>query len=101
MSCDLASHTEMFKKLFLKVLDQTLPVIATDMSELSTSPVDGSMRLTWVGHATVLVQFDGISVLADPMFSKNASPMPFCGLGRYRPVPFQIKDIPKVRVILQ
>ena len=31
--------------------------------------------VTWIGHATVLVQLGGLNVLTDPMFSERASPL--------------------------
>ena len=31
--------------------------------------------VTWVGHATVLVELDGVSVLTDPQWSDRASPL--------------------------
>jgi len=33
-------------------------------------------QITWIGHATVLIQYRGINVLTDPVFSPRASPDP-------------------------
>src|SRR4029078_11775262 len=35
---------------------------------------DGALRVTYVNHATVLVQMDGVNLLTDPIWSKRASP---------------------------
>jgi N-acyl-phosphatidylethanolamine-hydrolysing phospholipase D len=35
--------------------------------------------VTWIGHATVLIQHQGINVLTDPMFGPYASPVSFAG----------------------
>ena len=34
------------------------------------------MRVTWIGHATVLVQVEGLNILTDPIWSERASPSP-------------------------
>ena len=38
--------------------------------------------VTWIGHATVLVQLGGLNVLTDPIFSNRASPLSFVGPAR-------------------
>ncbi len=35
--------------------------------------------VTWIGHATLLVQMDGVSFLTDPIWSERASPFEFAG----------------------
>ena len=35
--------------------------------------------VTWVGHATFLVQLDGVNILTDPHWSERASPLSFAG----------------------
>ena len=35
--------------------------------------------LTWLGHATVLLQTAGVNIITDPMFSGRASPVRFAG----------------------
>jgi len=38
--------------------------------------------VTWIGHATMLVQASGLNVLTDPVFSTRASPVQFAGPAR-------------------
>ena len=33
----------------------------------------------WVGHATVLVQMEGVTFITDPLFSQRCSPVQFMG----------------------
>ncbi|MGH8596142.1 MAG: MBL fold metallo-hydrolase, partial [Gammaproteobacteria bacterium] len=40
--------------------------------------------VTWVGHATALVQLGGINVLTDPHFSERASPVQWLGPRRWQ-----------------
>src|SRR4051812_11513676 len=38
---------------------------------------DGRLRVTFINHATVLVQMDGLNILTDPIWSERASPVMF------------------------
>lgn len=51
------------------------------------------LRVTWLGHATVLVEIDGLNVLTDPMFSQRASPVQFMGPKRYRGPPCTVEQV--------
>jgi L-ascorbate metabolism protein UlaG (beta-lactamase superfamily) len=61
---------------------------------------DGSIRATVIGHATVLVQVDGLNILTDPVMSSRIGPTPWTGPKRVRPpaVPFGL--IPAIDVVL-
>ncbi len=39
-----------------------------------TAPESG-LRVTWMGHSTMLVEIDGVRVLIDPVWDERASPM--------------------------
>ncbi|XP_040580143.1 N-acyl-phosphatidylethanolamine-hydrolyzing phospholipase D isoform X3 [Lepeophtheirus salmonis] len=49
---------------------------------------------TWLGHASVWVDFEGFSVLTDPIFSERASPFSWSGPKRYRGAPCTISELP-------
>ena len=62
--------------------------------------VDGERMLaTWVGHATVLVQTQGLNILTDPVWSKSAGPF---GIGPTRVAEPGIRfaDLPKIDLVL-
>ncbi len=62
--------------------------------------VDGSeMVATWVGHATMLVQTQGLNILTDPIWSDHAGPF---GLGPRRVAEpgIRFEDLPKIDLIL-
>ena len=44
----------------------------------------GLMSVTWIGHATVLIQAGGLNILTDPIWSERASPLSFIGPRRVR-----------------
>lgn len=57
---------------------------------------NGRMRVTFVNHATILVQMDGINILTDPMWSKRASPLTWIGPRRVRAPGIRFRDLPKI-----
>lgn len=81
-------------------LDRVLPVVKPAFEALKRAKDDNSnsnpsrMAVTWIGHASVLVQMDGVTFITDPIFSERASPVSFLGPKRYRPVPCTIHDLP-------
>lgn len=58
------------------------------------------LRVTFVGHATVLIQQDGLNVLTDPVWSERASPVSFAGPRRMRPPGIRFEDLPPIDVVL-
>jgi L-ascorbate metabolism protein UlaG (beta-lactamase superfamily) len=62
---------------------------------------NGPIRATFVGHSTVLLQFEGINVLLDPIWSKRASPVSFAGPKRHRPPGIRFEHLPKIHLVLQ
>ena len=80
-------------------MDKILPVETPDFDRLNNPPVN-DIQVTWIGHASVLVQFDGVSVLTDPIFSERCAPTQWSGPRRFRPVPCEIKKLPKVDIVV-
>ena len=67
-----------------------------DWKELTPSSTD---YLVWIGHATYLINKDGLTILTDPVFSKRASPVRFAGPKRLIPPAIPIDKLPKIDVI--
>lgn len=57
-------------------------------------------RVTFVNHATVLIQFAGLNILTDPIWGERASPVPFAGPRRARPPGIRFDDLPPIDLIL-
>ncbi|MFL2491566.1 MAG: MBL fold metallo-hydrolase [Luminiphilus sp.] len=68
----------------------------------STLPdrVNDGIRATYINHATVLIQVDGLNILTDPIWSERASPVTFAGPKRIRPPGVSISDLPEIDLIL-
>lgn len=60
----------------------------------------GDLAVTWYGHATTLLELDGVRILIDPVFGERVSPSERFGPRRLHPVPGSIEDIPGVDVVL-
>jgi N-acyl-phosphatidylethanolamine-hydrolysing phospholipase D len=56
--------------------------------------------VTWVGHATALVQASGLNVLTDPVFSDRASPVQFAGPKRAQPPGLALAQLPRIDVVV-
>jgi len=63
------------------------------------APASG-LRVTWLGHSTVLIEIDGVRVLTDPVWGERASPFRLIGPKRFQPVPVRLRDLPPVDAVL-
>ncbi len=62
--------------------------------------VDYGLRITWINHATVLIQTAGLNILTDPIFAERASPVPWAGPRRYHPPGVAFDDLPTIDIVL-
>jgi len=63
--------------------------------------VEGAtLRVTFVNHATVLLQTEGVNVLTDPVWSRRVSPVSFAGPRRHRAPGIRFEDLPPIDAIL-
>ncbi len=60
----------------------------------------GAMRVTFVNHATVLLQMDGLNILTDPIWSERASPYSWIGPRRHHAPGLTMADLPAIDVVL-
>jgi L-ascorbate metabolism protein UlaG (beta-lactamase superfamily) len=58
------------------------------------------LRVTWLGHSTLLLEIDGLRVLTDPVWGPRASPSLFAGPKRFQPVPVSLRDLPRIDVVI-
>jgi N-acyl-phosphatidylethanolamine-hydrolysing phospholipase D len=57
-------------------------------------------HITWIGHASMLVQAGGLNTLVDPIFSERASPVHFAGPRRAQAPGLALDDLPRIDVVL-
>ncbi|MEV8531823.1 MBL fold metallo-hydrolase [Streptomyces sp. NPDC051211] len=76
-----------------------VPVHPTTLADLAKPPVSG-LRLTWMGHSSVLAEIDGRRVLFDPVWGERCSPFPFAGPKRLHPVPVPLAALGPVDAVV-
>ncbi|MGB3406986.1 MAG: MBL fold metallo-hydrolase [Jannaschia sp.] len=58
------------------------------------------LRVTMIGHATVLIQVAGLNLLTDPVWSRRASPLSFAGPARVTAPGVAFADLPRIDAVL-
>lgn len=59
-----------------------------------------SIVVTFINHATFLIQVDSMNILTDPIFSEVASPVPLIGMERHRPPGIKFEELPQIDIVL-
>jgi N-acyl-phosphatidylethanolamine-hydrolysing phospholipase D len=80
-----------------------IPQVVPDLAFLHANAAAGAaMRpaVTWIGHATVLAQLGGLTLLTDPIFSPRASPLAFAGPRRHQPPGIAQDALPHIDIVL-
>ncbi len=65
-----------------------------------SKPGAGQAVVTFIGHATFLIQTPDGNLLTDPIWSQRASPVQFAGPRRVRDAALPIEDLPRIDVVL-
>lgn len=76
-----------------------IPVVYPKADTFSSPPRQG-LRAIWFGHATVLLEIDGVRILVDPVFSERVSPFTSLGPERFFPLPIKLEDLPKIDAVV-
>ena len=75
-----------------------IPVVALPAGALKTPPPPG-LRVIWFGHASVLVEIDGVRIMTDPVLSKVVSPVPI-GPARFHRPPVALEDLTGIDAVV-
>ncbi|MEO7069266.1 MAG: MBL fold metallo-hydrolase [Nostocoides sp.] len=82
-----------------------LPVpLVHDTAAASAAAAAGAhtagLRVTWLGHATVLLELDDRRILIDPVWSDRCSPSSLVGPKRLHDVPVALADLPPIDAVV-
>ena len=80
-----------------------IPQVPPDLAFVSANAAAGPAMqpaVTWIGHATTLVQLGGLNVLTDPIFSERASPVQAVGPRRAQPPGLPLAQLPRIDVVV-
>jgi N-acyl-phosphatidylethanolamine-hydrolysing phospholipase D len=76
------------------------PLVANDGAFLRENARHSEPTVTWIGHATVLVQMDHLTFLTDPIWSEKAFPLTFMGPKRFAPPGLALDALPPIDLVL-
>jgi L-ascorbate metabolism protein UlaG (beta-lactamase superfamily) len=76
------------------------PVAVVPEPRSAERPASGLVRATPVGHATVLLEFDGLTVLTDPVWSQTVGPWSWAGPSRATAPGLDFDALPRIDVVV-
>jgi L-ascorbate metabolism protein UlaG (beta-lactamase superfamily) len=77
---------------------EATPRVAPEVDFLRANATEPTV--TWIGHATVLLQVGSYNILTDPQLSERASPFSFIGPKRQVPPGLDFDQLPHIDVVL-
>ena len=77
------------------------PLPVEDPTPTWGTPPESGLRVTSIGHSTLVFEIDGVRILTDPVFSNYAAPFALPGRKRFHPPPVEIEQLPKIDAIIQ
>ena len=75
-------------------------LLANDGEFLRENAMHSEPTVTWIGHATLLVQMDHVTFLTDPIWSDTASPVSFAGPRRFVPPGLALDALPPIDFVV-
>jgi N-acyl-phosphatidylethanolamine-hydrolysing phospholipase D len=97
LSVRLRFYLRRFGTLFRS--DAGAPKIVANQAEFlrdnSSTPT-----VTWIGHATLLVQMEGVNFLTDPIWSQTPSPLPPVGPSRWVDPGMTVEELPAIDFVV-
>ena len=75
---------------------KTIGPFKTDTTVYQTPPAS-DLRITWIGHSSILIEIDGKRILTDPVWGERASFSKFMGPKRFFEPPILLSELPPWR----
>ncbi len=66
---------------------------------LAEPPASG-LRITWLGHSTMLLEIDGARILTDPIWGERASPSTIVGPARFHEPPYALDELGRIDAVI-
>ncbi|MFC4507719.1 MULTISPECIES: MBL fold metallo-hydrolase [Streptomyces] len=96
---ELAKSAFSKEERVLRAPASQVPMHPKTLADIAKPPASG-LRLTWMGHASVLAEIDGHRVLFDPVWGERCSPFAISGPKRLHPVPLPLAALGAVDVVI-
>jgi L-ascorbate metabolism protein UlaG (beta-lactamase superfamily) len=78
---------------------QPLGPFTTDVAVYETPPKTG-LRITWIGHSSLLIEIDGKRILTDPVWSDRVSFTQWFGPKRFFLPPIALNQLPPLDAVI-
>ena len=78
---------------------EQLPIVPLSRASFATPPAS-ALRATWLGHATTLLEIDGVRLLLDPVWAERASPSSRLGPRRFHRPPLALDALPPLDAVV-
>lgn len=75
-------------------------IITPEQVREGLAAVEGAESLTWLGHASFLIEFGGKTILTDPFLSDYATGMPPFGPERATPPALTVDELPPIDILV-
>ncbi len=86
----LTSHPELSPR-FVHDVEPSKPPARVEGNEF---------RVTLINHSTLLLQYEGLNILTDPIWSERASPVSWIGPRRRRAPGVRLEDLPRIDAVM-
>lgn len=84
-----------------KLTPKTNPPAVKVSPEYANSYTHGHLQAVWAGHSSILLKYNDIKILTDPVFSERVSPLSFAGPKRFEKFsPLDGVDTGKIDVVI-
>lgn len=83
----------------MQVPSEPVPFEPRVAEDYATPPASG-LRVTWLGHSTLLLEIDGQRVLIDPVWGERTSPLSFVGPERWYAPPLPLSELPEIDAVV-
>lgn len=77
---------------------KSLPFEKLNIKSFGNPPAE-SLHFVWLGHSSVILEFENKRFLFDPVFAERVGP-PILGKKRFHLVPLEVEDLPDVDAVL-
>ena len=79
---------------------ESRPKSVIPLADPPPKPGTDPLAVTWLGHATAVLEIDGYRVLTDPVWSQRCSPSRSIGPQRMHPPPLALESLPALDAIV-
>ena len=83
-----------------KTIAQPTADLSPMAADLEAIRAPQAAQVTWIGHASALVQLNGFNILTDPHFSERAGPVQFVGPQRYQAPGLTLAQLPRIDAVV-